>query len=51
MVQVGVDLRKRMPQIAVLTEEGEIAQRRLTNDPERLDRRISGRRMCRREDA
>ena len=93
MVQVGVDLRKRMSQIAVLTEEGEIAQRRLANEPERLeaffaqlphgrrwpsrprargggwwicssardiarccvdtfhDRRISGRRMCRREDA
>jgi len=37
MVHVGVDLHKRMSQIAVLTEDGEIAQRRLANDPERLE--------------
>src|SRR5439155_9288414 len=37
MVHVGVDLHKRMSQIAVLTEEGEIAQRRLANDPARLE--------------
>ena len=36
MVHVGVDLHKRMSQIAVLTEEGEIAQRRLANDPAAL---------------
>jgi len=37
MVHVGVDLHKRMSQIAVLTEDGEIAQRRLANDPARLE--------------
>jgi transposase len=36
MVHVGVDLHKRMSQIAVLTEEGEITQRRLANDPAAL---------------
>ncbi|PYN72838.1 MAG: hypothetical protein DMD96_34060 [Candidatus Rokuibacteriota bacterium] len=37
MVHVGVDLHKRMSQIAVLTEDGEIAQRRLANEPARLE--------------
>jgi transposase len=32
MVHVGVDLDKRSSQIAVLTDEGEIVQRRLAND-------------------
>jgi transposase len=36
MVHVGVDLDKRSSQIAVLTEDGEIAQQRLPNDPARL---------------
>jgi transposase len=38
MVHVGVDLDKRSSQIAVLTEEGEIAQQRLPNDPGRLEK-------------
>jgi transposase len=37
MVHVGVDLHKQMSQIAVLTEEGEITQRRLANEPARLE--------------
>ena len=37
MVHVGVDLHKRMSQIAVLTEDGELVQRRLANDPARLE--------------
>jgi transposase len=37
MVHVGIDLHKRMSQIAVLTEDGEIAQRRLANEPARLE--------------
>jgi transposase len=32
MVHVGIDLDKRSSQIALLTSDGEIAQRRLTND-------------------
>jgi transposase len=36
MVHVGVDLDKHSSQIAVLTEDGEIVQRRLPNDAERL---------------
>ena len=31
-VHVGVDLHKRMSQIAVLTDDGELAQHRLAND-------------------
>jgi len=38
MVHVGVDLDKHSSQIAVLTEDGEIVQRRLPNDAERLAR-------------
>jgi hypothetical protein len=38
MVHVGVDLDKRSSQIAVLTEEGEISQQRLPNDPVRLEK-------------
>ena len=38
MVHVGVDLHKRVSQIAVLTEEGELTQHRLTNEPLRLQR-------------
>jgi Transposase IS116/IS110/IS902 family len=38
MVHVGVDLDKRRSQIAVLTEEGEISQQRLPNDPVRLEK-------------
>jgi len=37
MVHVGVDLHKRVSQIAVLTEEGELQQHRLTNDPRQLE--------------
>jgi hypothetical protein len=36
MVHVGVDLYKRMSQIAVLTTDGELTQHRLPNDPARL---------------
>lgn len=36
MLHVGVDLHKRMSQIAVLSEDGEIAQHRFANDLERL---------------
>jgi len=38
MVHVGVDLDKRSSQIAVLSEDGEIVQRRLMNDAEGLER-------------
>ncbi|MBI4587358.1 MAG: transposase [Candidatus Rokubacteria bacterium] len=38
MVHVGVDLHKRLSQIAVLTEDGELTQHRLTNEPLRLER-------------
>src|SRR5262245_1948607 len=37
MVHVGVDLHKRMSQIAVLTADGELTQHRLPNDPARLE--------------
>lgn len=37
MVHVGVDLHKRMSQIAVLTEDGELVERRLANDATRLE--------------
>jgi transposase len=33
MVHVGVDLHKRVSQIAVLTDDGELAEHRLANDP------------------
>lgn len=36
MVTVGVDLHKRVSQIAVLTAAGEVAQHRLDNDPEKM---------------
>jgi hypothetical protein len=38
MVHVAVDLHKRVSQIAVLTEEGEITQHRLAHDPLRMER-------------
>ena len=38
MVHVGVDLDKRSSQIAVLTEDGEIRQQRLPNDPTQLEK-------------
>ncbi len=38
MVHVGIDLDKRSSQIAVLTEDGEIVQQRLTNDAEGLEK-------------
>jgi transposase len=38
MVHVGVDLHKRVSQIAVLTDEGEITQHRLANEVEGLER-------------
>jgi transposase len=38
MVHVGVDLDKRSSQIAVLSEDGEIAQHRLANDATRLEK-------------
>lgn len=37
MVHVGVDLHKRMSQIAVLAEDGELRQHRFPNDPARLE--------------
>jgi transposase len=37
MVHVGVDLHKQVSQVAVLTEEGEITQTRLENDPELVE--------------
>jgi transposase len=37
MVHVGVDLHKRMSQITVLTEDGELLQRRLANDAARVE--------------
>jgi transposase len=37
MVHVGVDLHKRMSQITVLTEDGELVQRRLANDAARVE--------------
>jgi len=33
-----VDLHKRLSQIAVLTEDGEIRQHRVANDPLRMER-------------
>jgi hypothetical protein len=36
MVHVGVDLHKRVSQVAVLSEEGEITQARFANDSEEL---------------
>ena len=38
MVHVGVDLDKHNSQIAVLSEDGEIAQHRLANDAARLEK-------------
>jgi transposase len=38
MVHVGVDLDKHSSQIAVLTEDGEIRQQRLPNDPAQLEK-------------
>jgi transposase len=37
MVHVGVDLHKRVSQIAVLTEQGELQPHRFANDPRRLE--------------
>jgi len=37
MVHVGVDLHKRMSQIAVLTDDGELTQHRLPNDLAQLE--------------
>jgi transposase len=36
MVTVGVDLHKRMSQIAVLSDQGKVTQRRLANDATRI---------------
>jgi hypothetical protein len=38
MVTIGVDLHKRVSQIAVLTADGEVVQHRLDNDPEQIVR-------------
>lgn len=38
MVHVGVDLHKRVSQLAVLSPDGEITQHRLTNDLPRMER-------------
>jgi hypothetical protein len=38
MAHVGVDLDKRSSQIAVVTEDGEIVQQRLTNDAAGLEK-------------
>ena len=37
MVHMGVDLHKRMSQIAVLTADGELTQHRLPNDLAHLE--------------
>jgi transposase len=37
MVHVGVDLHKRVSQIAVLTDEGDLQPHRFANDPQRLE--------------
>jgi len=37
MVHVGVDLHKRLSQIAVLTADGELQQHRFHNDATRLE--------------
>lgn len=37
MVHVGVDLHKRVSQVAVLTADGELTQHRLENDPPRIE--------------
>lgn len=37
MVHVGVDLHKRLSQIAVLTEDGELTQHRLENEGSRIE--------------
>ena len=37
MVHVGVDLHKRVSQIAVLTDQGELRPHRFANDPRRLE--------------
>ena len=37
MLHVGVDLHKRVSQIAVLTGEGTLTQHRLENDPARME--------------
>lgn len=36
MVTVGVDLHKRVSQVAVLSDGGEVVQHRLDNDPEKI---------------
>jgi hypothetical protein len=36
MVHVGVDLHKRFSQIAVLTDEGQLTQHRLSNELPKL---------------
>ena len=42
MLNVGVDLHKRMSQIAVLTEEGRVAQRRVANEAAEVERFFRG---------
>jgi len=42
MVTVGVDLHKRMSQIAVLSDQGRITQWRLANDATRVGRFFHG---------
>ncbi len=37
MLHVGVDLHKRVPQIAVLARDGAMTQHRLENDPARME--------------
>ncbi len=37
MVAVGVDLHKRVSQIAVLTADGELTQHRLENEPKKVE--------------
>lgn len=38
MVHVGVDLHKRSSQIEVLTEEGELKEQQLENEPAKVQR-------------
>ncbi len=37
MVTIGVDLHKRVSQVAVLTSQGEVTQHRLDNDPRQVE--------------
>ncbi len=42
MVHIGVDLHKRISQVAVLTADGEITQHRVENDRGQMERLLAG---------